>query len=499
MRIRIIGAGVMGSGIAQWAAAAGHAVELADVRREAVDDALERIAGILRRAVAKGRLGPGDAEATQDRIVAVDDPVGSGQPDLVIEAVREDLETKAELFTALEQKLPASTIFATNTSSLSVTRIGARLADPGRFAGLHFFNPAPLMRVVEIVPGLGTRQDVVDRLTEFVDATGHRAVVVADSPGFLINHAGRGLVTEALALLEENVAPPAEIDLIARDVLGLRMGPFELMDLTGLDVTSAVITTIWEGFAYSDRLRPSYLTANRVAAGLHGRKTGRGWYDHRSGPSGPEPVRYQAGNADRPVWMYGSGDCAAALADTGVTVVPELTEDTLAVVPTWGTTVAAAVAEHGLPAARAVGVDPLSLDRHRRVLAVTPATEPAAARDAVAVLARGEHEVSVVRDTAGGVAQRLVSSIVSVAASIAERGLAGPADIDAAVTAGLGYPRGPLSWGQEIGPARMLDLQRNLFASTEDPRYRPTRWLTERAQLDLPLTAEGFDPTTLYR
>ncbi|MFD5040959.1 3-hydroxyacyl-CoA dehydrogenase [Streptomyces sp. NPDC058377] len=508
MRIRIVGAGAMGRGIAQWAAAGGHTVELCDVRPEAVTAAVDFVRSMLERAVQKGRMPAGDMAAALDRLVPLDDPWAPGpEVGLVIEAVREDLDTKAEVFGKLEEALPDCAVFATNTSSLSVTRIGASLRDPGRLAGLHFFNPVPLMRIVEVVPGAATRPGIPQVLTELVESCGHRAVTVADTPGFLVNHAGRGLVTEALALLEESVADPAGIDRIARDVLGLRMGPFELMDLTGLDVTAAVIDSIWQGFRHEDRLRPSYLTPNRVTAGLHGRKTGQGWFAY--GPEAPAaaPEPPVTGDADRPVFVadgvYAQDAAAlrAALSAAGATVGtgPAPTDGALVLVPVWGTTVAAAVASAGLPADRTFGVDPLAPAGRRRVLAVTPASDPAAARDARAVLARaadGEEAwaVSVVRDTAGSVAQRLLASVVSVAASIAERSLAVPADIDLAVTTGLGYPAGPLAWGDRIGAARMLELQRSLHTTTGDDRYRPTRWLTERAQLGLPLTAPGTSP-----
>ncbi|NEA17535.1 3-hydroxyacyl-CoA dehydrogenase NAD-binding domain-containing protein, partial [Streptomyces halstedii] len=312
MRIRIVGAGAMGRGIAQWAAVAGHTVELADVRQEAVTAAVDFVRSMLERAVAKGRMPEAGLPATLERLVPLEDPWAPG-PDvaLVVEAVREDLETKAEVFGRLEKVLPASTVFATNTSSLSVTRIAAALEDPTRLAGLHFFNPVPLMKIVEVVPGAATRPEITPFLTELVTGCGHRAVTVSDTPGFLVNHAGRGLVTEALALLEESVAPPAVLDRIARDVLGLRMGPFELMDLTGLDVTAAVIDSVWEGFRYEDRLRPSFLTPKRVTAGLHGRKTGRGWYAY--GPGAPAPAAEAAvtGDPDRPVFVAG-GDPAYA-------------------------------------------------------------------------------------------------------------------------------------------------------------------------------------------
>ncbi|MFE6668667.1 3-hydroxyacyl-CoA dehydrogenase [Streptomyces sp. NPDC057697] len=509
MRIRIVGAGAMGRGIAQWAATAGHTVELCDVRTEAVTAAVDFVRSMLERAVLKGRMSAEERDTALERLIPLDDPWAPGpEVELVVEAVREDLGTKTEVFGRLEGALPATAVFATNTSSLSVTRIAAALKDPTRLAGLHFFNPVPLMKIVEIVPGAATRPEIPPVLTALVESCGHRAVTVADTPGFLVNHAGRGLVTEALALLEEAVGAPADIDRIARDVLGLRMGPFELMDLTGLDVTAAVIDSIWQGFRYADRLRPSFLTPNRVAAGLHGRKTGHGWYAY--GPEAPTaaPEPPVAGDADRAVFVHGVAgqDRDAAALRAALTAAGAAVETgdgpsagALVLVPLWGTTVAASVAGHGLPAGRTFGVDPLPPAGRRRVLAVTPAADPAAARDARAVLARaaaGEEPwaVSVVRDTAGSVAQRLLASIVSVAAGIAERSIAAPADIDLAVTAGLGYPVGPLAWGDRIGAERMLELHRALHRTTGDPRHRPSRWVTERAQLGLALTDPGTSP-----
>ncbi|AWK09653.1 3-hydroxyacyl-CoA dehydrogenase [Streptomyces spongiicola] len=516
MRIRIVGAGVMGRGIAQWAAAAGHTVELGDARQEAVGDAIGFVRRMLDRSAAKGRLTPEAARAASERLLPLDDAFAPGDGvELVIEAVREDLATKTDLFRRLEDVLPARTILATNTSSLPVTRVAAGLADPSRLVGLHFFNPVPLMRIVEVVPGVLTRPDIPPALVELVQATGHSAAVVADTPGFLVNHAGRGLVTEALALLEESVSDPAGIDRIARDVLGLRMGPFELMDLTGLDVTDTVIDGVWRGFRHSDRLRPSYLTPNRVAAGLHGRKTGRGFYDHVDGAQATPPEPPITGDPGRPVRVAGHGPDADALRRTlredGATLEDDGADPSgraVVLVPTWGTTLAEQIASAGLPASRTVGVDPLAMPTGRRVLAFTPATDPAAVHDARAVLARaaapahhdgtdGHRAVSVVRDTAGSVAQRLLASIVSVAASIAERSIATPAAVDTAVTAGLGYPTGPLAWGDRIGAARMLALQAGLHRSTGDPRYRPTRWVTERVHLGLPLTEPGPDPVAL--
>ncbi|MGW0664840.1 3-hydroxyacyl-CoA dehydrogenase family protein [Streptodolium elevatio] len=489
-----------------WAATAGHTVELCDARPESVPEVLAFVEDMLRRAVRNGRMTSEDAADVRGRLVPLHSPTAPGPAvDLVVEAIHEDLAAKIAMFRALEEVLPAEAVFATNTSSLTVTVIGAGLSDPSRLAGLHFFNPVPLMKIVEVVPGARTRPEIPHILAEFVRRSGHAAVVVADTPGFLVNHAGRGLATEALALLEESVADAAGIDRIARDVLGLRMGPFELMDLTGLDITAAVTDTIWRGFAHSDRLRPSVVAANRVAAGLLGRKTGRGFYTYGDGNAEVPPEPPVDGDAERPVWVAGDGPDAdalrAALAGTGAAPRggPVPPADAVVLVPTWGTAVAAAVAAADLPLRRTLGVDPLSLAASRRVLAVTPATDRAAGRDARAVLARADpggvpRTVSVVRDTAGSVAQRLLASIVSVGASIAERSIAAPRDIDAAVMAGLGYPMGPLGWGDTVGPRRMLALHEGLHRTTGDPRYRPTRWVAERAQLGLPLAESGASP-----
>lgn len=498
MRIRVIGAGVMGRGIAQWAITGGHEVELADVSTEAVSTARSAITDILQRQVDKGRLPAHDMSSALARLHTVDTPTAPGDLDLVIEAVKEDLDVKAALFRELEGVLPASAILATNTSSIPVTRIAATLQDPSRVVGLHFFNPAPLMRVVEVIPGVHTATEVVDRLVQFVESGGHRPVVVADTPGFLINHAGRGLVTEAFALLEDGVASEPDIDVIAREVLGLRMGPFELMDLTGLDVTGAVIESIWTGFRYSDRLRASYLTPNRVAAGLYGRKSGRGFYDYAGGDERPA-TSFAKGEALRPLWIDPTDEHAEQLTawatQRGARVETQPDADAVVLVAPWGSSVTAVIAERGLPTSRTVGIDPLCLQTERAVLAVTPATDRGAALDAVAAL--GSTGVTVVNDTHGSVAQRLLASIVGVAVSIAERGIAAPDDIDTGVRLGLGYPIGPLAWGDRIGAEPMLRLQQRMFDETMDARYRPSQWISQRARLGMALTEGGLRASDL--
>ncbi|GAA2621042.1 3-hydroxyacyl-CoA dehydrogenase [Actinomadura fulvescens] len=506
--IRVIGTGVMGRGIAQLAAASGITVELADARAEAVDEAIAHIGGMYDKLAAKGRMDEAGAAAAKARLRPLGDPLAPATGcDLVIEAVREDLETKRELFASLEKVVGERTVLATNTSSLSVTAIATALADPSRLAGLHFFNPVPLMRLVEVIAGARTAGWIPDALTDLVRRLGHEPVRAPDTPGFLVNHAGRGLPTEALQIVSEGIAEPVDIDRIARDVLGLRMGPFELMDLTGLDVSHPVLETVWSGFHGEPRLRPSHLTRIRHEAGLLGRKTGEGFYTYVDGvkqePAEPTPPQAEP----RPVWVDGNADLAArtrlevSLRENGVAI--EFTRspspEAIVLTATYGTSVTAHAGAHGLPLERTFGVDPLGDFASRLTLAVHPGADPAAGRAALAALASLGRPVTVVRDAPGSVAQRIVASIVNVACGIAERRLADPRDIDTAVRLGLGYPRGPLEWGDHVGPATVQKILRGLQDATGDPRYRPSQWLVERAELGIPLASTGTAPADLYR
>jgi 3-hydroxybutyryl-CoA dehydrogenase len=501
--VRVIGTGVMGRGIAQLAAAAGMTVELADAQPEAVSKAVEYVSGMFDKLASKGRMTADEATSAKGRLRPVDGPLAPADDvDLVIEAVREDLAVKGELFTGLERICPERTVFATNTSSLSVTSIAATLADPSRLAGLHFFNPVPLMRLAEVIPGARTAGWLPDALRDLVRRLGHQPVLAPDTPGFLVNHAGRGLGTEALQILGEALCSPSDVDRIARDVLGLKLGPFELLDLTGLDVSHAVLESIWSGFHTEDRLRPSYLTAPRVAAGLLGRKTGEGFYSYVDGVQQvpPEPTVPQV-KAMKPVWTDDER-LLKLLSDARVNVERggQPSDDAvLLLTPLGRSTVDAALAT-GLPADRACGVDPFGgfgESVGRLTLAVHPGLDPEAGRVAWNALAATGRPVTVVRDGPGSVAQRLLASIVNVACSIADQRLAVPADIDTAVRLGLGYPRGPLEWGDHVGADVVVRVLRGLHRTTGDQRYRPNRWLTERAALGLPLTETGTTPADL--
>ena len=293
--VGVIGAGAMGSGIAQVAAAAGHRVMLGDADAAAVVQARAAIARAVARDVEKGRLDQRGADALVGRIT--DAPsLATGYSafadcGLVIEAVREDLGVKRALFAALEKVVRDDCILATNTSSLSVAAIAGGCARAERVVGIHFFNPAPVMPLVEIVPALSTSDDVAGAAASLVDGWKKTTVIASDTPGFIVNRIARPFYSESLRQLEEGIADVATIDWAMREIGGFRMGPFELMDLIGNDVNYAVTMSVFEAFFYDPRYRPALTQRRLVEAGLYGRKSGRGYYEYREGVERPEPNR----------------------------------------------------------------------------------------------------------------------------------------------------------------------------------------------------------------
>ncbi len=293
--IGVLGAGTMGAGIAQVAAAAGHAVVLADSFAGAVDRARDGHVKAMNREVEKGRLTREAADSLLGRLSyltpAAGDLTAFAPCGVVIEAIVEDLGVKQTVFRTLDRLVAPEAVLATNTSSLSVTAIAAACQRPERVVGIHFFNPAPVLPLVEIVPSLTTDPTVTAGSRALVDAWGKTTVVASDTPGFIVNRIARPFYGEALRIYEEGIADRATIDWAMKDAGRFKMGPFELMDLIGNDVNYAVSQSVFESFGYDARYRPSLTQKRMVEAGLLGRKSGRGHFDHRSGAAPPEPTK----------------------------------------------------------------------------------------------------------------------------------------------------------------------------------------------------------------
>ena len=497
--IAIVGTGAMGRGIAQIAAQAGSTVHLLDAQEGAAQKAAAAIVAQWDKLVEKGRLDPAQRDVYATQLCPAEALSALKGCDLVVEAIVEKLDVKRQLFKDLEDIVAPEAVLATNTSSLSVTAIGAGLRHPGRFAGFHFFNPVPLMKVVEVVAGFKTEAAVCDRLREYARQMGHSAVLAQDTPGFIVNHAGRGYGTEALRVVGEGVADFATIDRILKDQAGFKLGPFELMDLTALDVSHPVMESIYRQYYDEPRFRPSVITAQRLAAGALGRKTGEGFYRYADGAAaGPAEAPVPMVDTLPPVWIPPRATRRAELLRLVHTLGAQLetgaapSSQALIVVAPLGFDITTVAAVERLDATRTVGIDMLVDDAatKRRVLATNPATRRDMRDAAHALFARDGKAVSVIRDSGGFVTQRVLATIVNIAADICQQRICTPADLETAVTLGLGYPQGPLAMGDLYGPTNMLEVLFNLQTVYGDPRYRPSPWLRRRGALGLSLKHE---------
>ncbi|MDR1968255.1 MAG: 3-hydroxyacyl-CoA dehydrogenase [Burkholderiaceae bacterium] len=494
--VGIVGTGAMGRGIAQIAAQAGSTVLLFDTQPDAAAKARDALGVQWDKLVDKGRLDAALCAVYKTRLQPVAGLSALAGCDLVVEAVLEKLEVKRTLFAELEGIVAEQAVLASNTSSLSVTAIAAVLKHPARFAGYHFFNPVPLMKVVEVIAGLKTGAAVCEALAGYARQMGHTPVQATDTPGFIVNHAGRGYITEALRIVGESVADFATVDRILKDQVGFRLGPFELFDLTALDVSHPVMESIYRQYYDDPRYRPSVITAQRLAGGVLGRKTGEGFYKYIDGAAqvSPEPQVPQVSELP-PVWVSPRAARRAELLqllkdlgakiETGTAPSP----NALTLVAPLGFDITTVAVVERLDPARTVGIDMLIDDKatKRRVLATNPATR-ADMRDAAhALFARDGKAVSVIRDSGGFVTQRVVATIVNIASEICQQRVCSPGDLDTAVTLGLGYPLGPLAMGDRYGPANILEVLFNLQTVYGDPRYRPSPWLRRRAAIGLSL------------
>jgi 3-hydroxybutyryl-CoA dehydrogenase len=524
--IGVIGAGTMGAGIAQLAAQTGARTLLHDPIPEALERGVAGIAAVLEKLVARGKLDAEVAAGIRDRIVPAATLAELAPCGLVIEAAPERMEIKLELFTQLAGIVPSDTVLATNTSSLSVTEIAAGTPGPERVVGLHFFNPAPVMKLVEVVAGQASSPEALALARAVGEAMGKTVIDAADIAGFLVNRCNRPFSLEALRLLQAQVATVEQIDRIARLGGGFRMGPFELMDLVGIETNHAVAESFYRASFGEPRYQPSALQARMVASGRLGRKTGAGWFDYSAGmkqyrDADPDPL-VLGGGEDRLVVITGELPLAAELRRSATRdgwdvqesadareAEPWLTIDCSGVdvidpgAAPWGprarllhdtslaTSEPTAVGFHCLPPFLQCKLVELTRTPVTSLLAIERAEEFFAS-----VGCHAEH----VADAPGLGLGRIVAALINEAAFLIGEGNGTPQDIDAGMQLGVNHPRGPVAWSHAIGLEHVVAILDALQLELGEPRYRAAPLLRQRLALgavglaDLP---EGDDLTYL--
>jgi 3-hydroxybutyryl-CoA dehydrogenase len=495
--VGVVGAGTMGAGIAQVAAVAGHPVLIADAVPGAAARAVDSIRDKVKAQVAKGRLSV-DPDALD--LTAVDSADGLARCAVVIEAVIEDLDVKRTLFAELETVVAEDTILASNTSSLSPTALAAGLAHPERLVGLHFFNPVPAMRLVEVISGLATAPPIADAAADLAAAWGKTVVRSTATPGFIVNRIARPFYAEAWRVYEEHAAAPQHIDAVLTGAGGFRMGPFALMDLIGHDVNEAVTRSVWSAFGYDPRFAPALAQRSLVEAGWLGRKSGRGMYPADGAPApvpsaaarSPQVVTEHAGREGGPSPLRALLDRAGVAA--GVTALAGDRDDTDAGLPGGLVELPSGAL---LTQCEGVTATSLSAALERPVIVVDRVLDPAAAAaiaiapsdgcppaaltEATGLLQAAGLDVYVIEDTPGLIVTRTVAMLANLAADALASRVASEPDIDTAMRLGVNYPLGPLAWARQWGIPVILRTLDSLENWYRDGHYRPSPLLRRTA------------------
>lgn len=472
--VAVIGAGTMGAGIVQVAATAGHNVYLYDTSPDAVDRGVAQIEKFLSRSVEKGRMEEADKQAILARIHKCTDLQALSPARLVIEAIIEDLDIKQKLFGDLEDILPEDAILATNTSSISVTAIAAGLKRPERLVGMHFFNPAPLMKLVEVICGLVTDAAVADTVFETATNWGKDAVHAKSTPGFIVNRVARPFYAEALRLVQENIADIPTIDACIREAGNFPMGPFQLMDLIGNDINFSVTKSVYNAYFQDPRYRPSLIQQEQVAAGRLGRKSGRGYYDYSPDAQNSAPHTAEAAPAPNNVIRLGKGDLLGTLSENIETRESEFEGfeiGDMLLLLTDGRT----ATELSKTTGKDVVVFDLALNyaaATRIAIAKGDQASDSALETACGFFQARDKQVSIIDDGPGLILMRMVAMLASEANDAVYQGVASEADVNTAMEKGVNYPKGPLTWAREIGHQHISHVLGALYEYYGEDRYR---------------------------
>ncbi|MEV0978664.1 3-hydroxyacyl-CoA dehydrogenase [Streptomyces sp. NPDC049915] len=485
--VAVVGTGTMGQGIAQVALVAGHPVRLYDAAPGRARHAAEAIGVRLDRLVEKDRLTAADRDAARARLTPADTLDDLADCALVVEAVMERLDVKQQLFGDLEDIVGEDCLLATNTSSLSVTAIGGALRQPGRLVGLHFFNPAPLLPLVEVVSGYATDVTSATRAYETARAWGKTPVACADTPGFIVNRIARPFYAEAFAVLEYQGADPATIDAVLRESGGFKMGAFELTDLIGQDVNESVTQSVWQSFFQDVRFTPSLAQRRLVESGRLGRKSGQGWYDYREGAERPEPHTAEPHKA--PAYVVAEGDLGPAsellalIREAGIQVREEDEDNGTRLVLPSGGQLALADGQTSVEFRDVVYFD-LALDYRRASRIALSASQDTSAQtlaEATGLFQALGKKVSVIGDVPGMIVARTVARIVDLAHDAVAKGVATEEDIDTAMRLGVNYPLGPFEWSRRLGRHWAYALLDDLHLRDPSGRYAPSLALYRHA------------------
>ncbi|GGX44637.1 3-hydroxyacyl-CoA dehydrogenase [Streptomyces chartreusis] len=485
--VAVVGTGTMGQGIAQVALVAGHPVRLYDAAPGRAQAAADAIGARLDRLVAKDRLTGADRDAARARLLPAESLAELADCALVVEAVLERLDVKQELLRELEGVVDQDCLLATNTSSLSVTAIGGALANPGRFVGLHFFNPAPLLPLVEVVSGFATDVTSATRAYETARAWGKTPVACADTPGFIVNRIARPFYAEAFAVYEAQGADPATIDAVLRECGGFKMGAFELTDLIGQDVNESVTHSVWQAFFHDVRFTPSLAQRRLVESGRLGRKSGHGWYDYAEDAERDEP--HTAEKRQQPSYVVAEGDLGPAsellslIREAGIPVREEEEDHGTRLVLPSGGQLALADGQTSVEFRDVVYFD-LAVDYRRATriaLSASQDTAPQTLTEAIGLFQALGKDVSVIGDVPGMIVARTVARIVDLAHDAVAKGVATVEDIDTAMRLGVNYPLGPFEWSRRLGRGWAYDLLDELHVREPSGRYAPSLALYRHA------------------